>query len=601
MMAYKAISIKCTKAIKSYHARRETNLTRLKSKNFYKFLNNRLKSRSSLPVMHNDNNGIFTSDSDKANAFIKEFEKVFTTDDGRRPYIDDVGIVCNDESIDFSVNTVYKHLLNINSSSAAGPDGLPGIFWHSLAGALAEPLSIIFTTSFTRSSIPLMWKESIISPIHKKGDPSNVMNYRPVALTCIPCRVMEAIIRDVVMSHLNENDLLTEYQHGFRKQHSTGLQLLQCFNDWTAAIDQGYCVDICYIDFAKAFDTVSIPKLLLKMSAYGIKNQLLSWMTEFLSDRIMRVKVNNRYSNAVTQTSGIAQGTCFGPLCFSLFVNDLPLQISNSKCEMFADDVKVYKIFSTPCETFNLQDDLNSICEWANTWQLQISIPKTFIVHLGYLNPCHDYRLSDNVIVSKCEVKDLGINISNDLSWHSQCIEYARKANSVANAILHCFECTDINVYMKAFDTYVRPIVEFNCYVWNPVLKMDIALIENVQKCFTRRAFYKCGLPRITYSERLLFLERESLEKRRMILSMCVFYDIYYGHVHCNILDNFRVPVLSLRGNDCRLFMPFCKTNIRKIFFSFRILHVWNSLPNVIVTSNVKTAFKQRIQEYLNV
>ena len=143
--------------------------------------------------------------------------------------------------------------------------------------------------------------------------------------------------------------------------------------------------------------------------------------------------------------------------------------------------------------------------------------------------------LNGYIIPVRDEVIDLGVTVCNNLCWHSQCINCAKKANSVANAILHCFECTDVEVYMNAFDTYVRPIIEYNCYVWNPTLVIDNAIIENVQKSFTRRAFYKCGLPRMSYNDRLQFLNRDTLEPRRLILSLCVFYDIYYGHVYCNV------------------------------------------------------------------
>ena len=307
MLAYKNISIKCTKAIKYYHKRREFNFLRLKTKHFYSFLNNRLKSRPSLPVVKDSNGDKYTTDTDKAEVFTREFEKVFTIDNGKCPCSEDCGVNCNDV-MNFSAENVCKYLKNVNSSSAAGPDGLPGIFWHSLHGSLSFPMSMLFKASYDSAMLPAMWKESFITPIHKKGDISSVLNYRPVALTCVPCRVMEAIIRDVIMAHLTSNNLLTDYQHGFRKQHSTGLQLLQCLNSWSAALDNGHCVDICYIDFAKAFDTASIPKLLIKMTAYGGKGQFLRWITDFLQNRKMRLKFNNCYLTAVLQTSGIAQG-----------------------------------------------------------------------------------------------------------------------------------------------------------------------------------------------------------------------------------------------------------------------------------------------------
>ena len=123
---------------------------------------------------------------------------------------------------------------------------------------------------------------SFIRPVHKKGDCSSFKNYRPIALTCVPCRVMESIIKDRMVKHLEDNKLLSPCQHGFRKHHSTGLQILECMNDWTKAVELGDCADVCYVDFARAFDSVSIPKLLHKISAYGFKGNLLNWLTDFL-------------------------------------------------------------------------------------------------------------------------------------------------------------------------------------------------------------------------------------------------------------------------------------------------------------------------------
>jgi Reverse transcriptase (RNA-dependent DNA polymerase) len=408
---------------------------------------------------------------------------------------------------------------------------------------------------------------------------------------------METIIRDVMVNYLDEHDLLCKHQHGFRKKHSTGLQILECFNDWTEAIEAGDCVDVCYVDFARAFDTVSIPKLLHKLSAYGFKGQLLMWLTEFLTDRKLAVKVGNSFSNTITQISGIAQGTSIGPLCFSLFINDLPKCLKFSKCKLFADDAKIYFRYNVFASTDKFQSDLNLLAEWARRWQLDISVNKTFLLYLGKNNVRHIYKLNDIDIKCVEVVKDLGVYVSSDLAWHSQCVEAARKANSVANAILHAFVCDDITVYMKAFNAYVRPILEFNCYVWSPVLCSDIDLIENVQKTFTRRAFYKCNLPRMSYNERLKYLKLDSLELRRIVLSLCTFYNVYHGYVSCNILNDFLPAPMYLRGNRCRLFLPFCKSKVRKEYFTFKILPLWNALPDIVVRSNVLTAFKLRLHD----
>jgi ribonuclease P/MRP protein subunit RPP40 len=573
-------------------------LLKLKPKHFYQFLNSKLKSRNTLPVMKNGKGDLFSTDYEKFYEFLKEFKQVFTTDDNRLlPFPNVHDNIFDDSSIICTAASVTSYLKKVNNASAPGPDGKPGKFWSSLSTSLGLPLSLIFNTSFQSGCVPSMWKVSYISPIHKKGDPSCFSNYRPVALTCIPCRVMEAMIRDVMSSYLNEHNLISVKQHGFRKGHSTGLQILECVNDWTMAIESGKCIDVCYIDFSRAFDTVSIPKLLHKFAAYGFRGLLLNWLKDFLSDRTLRVKINNSLSGVALQTSGIAQGTSLGPLCFTLFINDLPSVMTHCTCELFADDAKIYHSFSPDQLATQLQTDLQAVVLWADTWQLSVSTSKTFLLHLGPKNPHIQYKIKDVNIQAKGLVKDLGVVMSDDLSWHAHCVETVKKANCVANAILHSFACNDISVYMGAFNTYVRPILEYNCFVWNPVLCCDIDIVENVQKCFTRRAFHKCGLQHVSYSERLRFLEIDSLEYRRMILSLTTFYNIYYNHVSCNILRDYVQPVLQLRGHSKRLFVPFCKTSIRKNFFSLRMLNVWNCLPNVVVCSNVVTAFKYRLRD----
>ncbi len=118
------------------------------------------------------------------------------------------------------------------------------------------------------------WNSNII-PIFKKGDATSSKNYRPIALTVIACKVMEAIVRDCLLEHLKLHSLLSPEQHGFVTNHSTGAQLLECINDWSSAVEDGDCIDVCYIDFSKAFDSVSIPKLLQKLDAYGISGHCL--------------------------------------------------------------------------------------------------------------------------------------------------------------------------------------------------------------------------------------------------------------------------------------------------------------------------------------
>ena len=111
-------------------------------------------------------------------------------------------------------------------------------------------------------SLPNIWKTANVSSIFKKGYRSDPSNYRPISLTCVACKIMESIIKDVVMTYLLENNLLSNCQFGFVSGRSVQLQLLSLLNHWTDILDSGHTIDVIYLDFKKAFDSVPHMRLL---------------------------------------------------------------------------------------------------------------------------------------------------------------------------------------------------------------------------------------------------------------------------------------------------------------------------------------------------
>ena len=190
--------------------------------------------------------------------------------------------------------------------------------------------------------------------------------------------------------------------------------------------------------------------------------------------------------------------------------------------------------------------------------------------------------------------------ISYDLTWNAHVTETVKKANRLANNILHFFHCHHVNIYLRAFDVFVQPILDYCCFIWNPTLWYDIDSVENEQIAYTRRVFRKCMKPYATYENRLAYLNRKTIETRRYILPLTKFYNIFHKHVACYILDSFTAPAhnRNLRDHHYKLFVPFCKTNIRKNFFSMRLSPIWNILPFEIVGSNVRSAFTYRLNNF---
>jgi hypothetical protein len=248
--------------------------------------------------------------------------------------------------IEFETNTVRKKLLCLKENKSPGPDGLHPLVLRRCADVLAEPLAAIFRKSYSSGTVPEDWKLATISPIYKKGGKHEPSNYRPVSLTSVPCKIMESIIKDEMTRFLNEQEWISKQQHGFVSGRSCLTNLLEAFDAWTRLLDEGYGIDVIFLDYQKAFDTVPHSRLLKKIKEIGVPDKLLEWITSFLVMRKMRVRVGCNFSDWKEVWSGVPQGSVLGPLLFLIFVNELPDWVVNDML-MFADDTKFGVKFGT--------------------------------------------------------------------------------------------------------------------------------------------------------------------------------------------------------------------------------------------------------------
>ena len=143
------------------------------------------------------------------------------------------------------------------------------------------------------------------------------------------------------MNYLTRYSLISPYQFGFTPGRSCTTQLLHVLDYLTKHLDNGYSIEMIYLDFRKAFDSVPHQRLIHKLSSVGLQRNILKWIKSFLTNRTQQVVLNGRKSSTVPVTSGVPQGSVLGPLLFSIFINDFP-SIVSSPTFMFADDTKIF-------------------------------------------------------------------------------------------------------------------------------------------------------------------------------------------------------------------------------------------------------------------
>lgn len=187
--------------------------------------------------------------------------------------------------------------------------------------------------------------------------------------------MLEHVIFKHIMNFLESNNLLSNFQHGFRRGFSTVTQLIAFSHDISMNLDAVYQIDAIFIDFSKAFDTVIHSKLLHKLNKILNNPQLVHWISCFLSNRSQFVCFDSIASSPAQITSGVLQGSILGPLLFLLYVNDLP-DIVHCKIRLYADDCVLYHVIHSPNDHILLNDSFASFCNWCRSWQMNINYKK---------------------------------------------------------------------------------------------------------------------------------------------------------------------------------------------------------------------------------
>ena len=507
-------------------------------------------------------------------------------------------------NIEISLNAVKTALKNLDPTSSMGPDGIHPLLLKTCRESIALPLLLLFTRSLSEKRVPGPWKDSNITPIYKKGLHSDPLNYRPISLTSICSKTMERILSDAIRHHLENNNLLSNAQFGFRPGRSVLDQLIISYNYITEQYDLGNVVDLVLFDFKKAFDMVPHTILLDKLFLLGFRDPILGWLADFLRNRTMRVVVSGVSSTSRPVNSGVPQGSVIGPLLFIIFINHL-IHDLHSFTQLFADDLKLYLGLTRNLTTYTagkslMQADIDLLSSRASSWGLDFAVHKC--IHMRFVRPFANnppvipFTINSHPVPTMEKAADLGIQLDSDLRFHDHVSLVVAKAYGVSNNIARGTVCRSPEFMREILISHIRPLLDFCSPVWNLGYIGDTKSLESVQRRWTKKID---GYSNLTYYDRLRALSLYSIWGRLLRADLILVWRIVHGFapVPEDILP--RSTISRTRGHPYKLSVRRPATDARKRFFSYRIVPQWNNLPNEVVTSPSLNIFKSRLHSAL--
>lgn len=390
------------------------------------------------------------------------------------------------------VNTdmVIDNIRNMNLNR-----GIDGINKNVLLDAMeheqfSEKFVEIINKSLKEGRVPEQWKTSTIVPVPKVATPQKAEDLRPINMLPPYEVVLERVVKQQIISYINENQILVEQQSGFRQKYSCETALNLMLMNWKSEIEDNKIIVTVFLDFKRAFETIDRKILLQKLLKYGICGKELNWFEDYLRNRRQQVKVGNFTSDLILNELGVPQGSVLGPLLFVIYINDIVTIIEECKINMFADDTLITVAAATVEEAVEkINRDLDRLSGWLKYHKMALNISKTKFM-ITTLN--RSVNINQNVIIDGKSIervsvyKYLGVMIDDKLNFDHHLDYIAKKMNKKLGLFKRIKEKLPTHSKITFYKSLVSAHIDYCSSILFIMHDSQIDRLQKIQNKFMR-------------------------------------------------------------------------------------------------------------------
>lgn len=500
-----------------------------------------------------------------------------------------------------------RNIVKTVNNCSPGWDKLNPNICKQTIDCYARELTQLLNQSYDQGIFPDELKMAKVVPLFKQGKTSLIENYRPVSILNYFSKFFEKIMYNHIIEFLNENNILSKYQFGFRQKHSTNHALITIVEKIARALDNKQQVIGVYLDFRKAFDTVDHQILLSKLQKYGIRGKTLEWFQSYLHNRTQYVEYNNSHSTVKHISMGVPQGSILGPLLFLIYVNDISDVSDKLYSILFADDTNVFIEGSNLNNLINtLNEELHKLTMWLDSNKLTINLSKThyMIFHRSRIKQSNDATinvlLNNTPIMKVNSTKFLGVIIDNKLNWTEHILAVKRKIARGLAILCKIRKKLDKRVLKQMYYSYIECHLIYCIEIWGNTNKTNITSLFRLQKKAIRLitySHYRAHTEQLFMSLNILPLLK--LVQYRIAIMMFKFSnnELPIALTPLFVYNNNTHNYNTRTGN---LLRP-TRANTEHMYksFSAQSVHIWNEISHRINTEVSLCSFKHLLRKYL--